>query len=165
MSFNIALIGMPASGKSTLGVLLAKRLAMGFLDTDVCMQEDAGMTLRAYQDAHGMDAFRELECTTLAELSCEHTVIATGGSAVYCQQAMAHLQSLGQVIFLDVPLASIIERIGDLRERGVVMDQGMDLDALYSQRRELYLRYATAVIDCGNQPPYKLLGQLTAQVT
>ncbi|MBT3401543.1 MAG: shikimate kinase, partial [Rhodospirillaceae bacterium] len=85
---NIVLIGMPASGKSTLGVQLAKWLSMGFIDTDLLVQARAGESMQAFQDANGMDAYRKLECDTVGSLVCENCVVATGGSAVYCAGAM-----------------------------------------------------------------------------
>jgi shikimate kinase len=154
---NIVLIGMPASGKSTLGVQLAKWLSMGFMDTDLLVQARAGISMQAFQDANGMDAYQTLECDTVKSVVCENCVIATGGSAVYCDGAMTHLKGLAKIVFLDVPLDEIKRRIGDTSERGVVIQPGMTLDGLYEERRPLYQKYADVVIDCAIQTPDQLL--------
>jgi shikimate kinase len=148
---NMVLIGMPASGKSTLGVQLAKWLSMGFIDTDLLVQARAGASMQAFQDANGMDAYRTLECDTVGSLVCENCVIATGGSAVYCDGAMQHLKGFAHIIFLDVPVDEIKKRIGSIAERGVVIEPCMTLDDLHAERRPLYLKYADAVIDCSGK--------------
>ena len=160
MKSNIVLIGMPASGKSSLGVQLAKWLSMGFIDTDLLLQARAGESMQAFQDAHGMDAFQTLECDTVKSLVCENCVIATGGSAVYCSGAMQHLQRLAKIIFLDVPVAEIKRRIGSMAERGVVIKPGMTLDDLYEERHPLYLAHADLVIDCSGKTQSQLLDEI-----
>ncbi|MEN8254280.1 MAG: shikimate kinase [Verrucomicrobiota bacterium] len=157
---NIVLIGMPASGKSTLGVQLAKWLSMGFIDTDLLVQARVGESMQAFQDANGMEAYRALECETVGSLVCENCVIATGGSAVYCEDAMQHLKSIAKIIFLDVPVGEIKQRIGDTSERGVVIQPGMTLDDLYEERRPLYLEYADVVIDCSGKTQDELLAEM-----
>jgi shikimate kinase len=159
---NIVLIGMPASGKSTLGVQLAKWLSMGFMDTDLLVQARAGESMQAFQDANGMDAYQSLECDTVKSVVCENCVIATGGSAVYCDSAMNHLKSIAQIIFLDVPMEEIKRRIGDTSQRGVVMQQGMTLDDLCAERHPLYLKHADAIIDCSGKSQDELLGEIRA---
>ena len=161
MNSNIILIGMPASGKSTLGVLLAKRLAKSFLDTDLVIQERAEMSLEALQESKGMAAFSTFECKILQSLDCRNTVISTGGSAVYSEAGMEHLQDIGRVLFLDVPLSIIKTRIGDLCERGVVMQGSASLDELFIERRKLYLKYASTVIDCADHLPHQLLAEIS----
>ncbi len=157
---NIVLIGMPASGKSTLGVQLAKWLSMGFIDTDLLLQARAGESMQAFQSRHGMEAFQALECDTVKALACEHCVIATGGSAVYCDGAMRHLRSMARIAFLDVPLPEIRQRIGDLSGRGVVIRPGMTLDDLHAERRPLYLKYADVVVDCAGKSQDAVLAVL-----
>lgn len=159
---NIVLIGMPASGKSTLGVQLAKWLSMGFIDTDLLVQARAGVSMQAFQDANGMDAYQTLECETVQSLVCDNCVIATGGSAVYCDSAMKHLQSLAEIIFLDVPIDEIKRRIGDTSQRGVVMKPGMTLDDLNAARRPLYLKYADVVVECSGKSSNELLTEIRA---
>lgn len=159
---NIVLIGMPASGKSTMGVQLAKWLSMGFIDTDLLVQARAGASMQAFQDANGMEAYRALECDTVGSLVCEHCVIATGGSAVYCEEAMRHLQGMAKIIFLDLPVAEVKQRIGGIAERGVVIRPGMTLDDLHTERRPLYLEYADVVVDCSGKMQDELLVEILA---
>lgn len=160
MRNSVVLIGMPGCGKSTLGVLLAKRLAMGFVDTDLIIQAQAGMRLQEFQQLHGMDAFRELECRVLSSVDCAHTVVATGGSAIYYPEAMSHLKEVGRVIYLNVPLAEIQRRIGALSVRGVVMDAGATLGDLYEERSPLYREYADDVIACEMKPLDVILNEV-----
>ena len=157
---NLILIGMPSCGKSTLGVLLAKRLAMCFMDTDIVIQEAVGMRLQDYQQSKGMSAFRALEERVLCSVQCEHTVIATGGSAVYYPGAIAHLKTLGRVVFLDVPLEVVRLRIGDFAERGVVLEPGMSLEALFASRQPLYQEHADSVIVCGGKALHELVDEV-----
>ena len=159
---NIVLIGMPACGKSTIGVQLAKWLSMGFIDTDLLVQAHAGESMQAFQDANGMDAYQTLECDTVKSLVCENCVIATGGSAVYCNGAMKHLRQIAKIIFLDVPVEEIKRRIGDTSQRGVVIKPGMTLDDLYEERRPLYLKYADEVIECEGKTQNDLVAAIRA---
>jgi shikimate kinase len=161
---NIVLIGMPASGKSTVGVQLAKWLSMGFIDTDLLVQARAGESMQAYQDANGMDAYQTLECDTVKSLVCENCVIATGGSAIYCDDAMQHLQIHAKIIFLDVPIGEIKRRIGDTSERGVVIQPAMSLADLSDERHPLYMKYADVVIDCSSKTQDQLLDDIRALV-
>lgn len=154
---NIVLIGMPASGKSTVGVQLAKWLSMGFIDTDLLVQARAGESMQTFQERKGLDAYQTLECETVQSVVCENCVIATGGSAVYCGAAMEHLKSIARIIFLDVPIEEIKRRIGDYSGRGVVIKPGMTLDDLYAERRPLYLKYADVVIDCEGKTQDEIL--------
>jgi shikimate kinase len=157
---NIVLIGMPASGKSTLGVQLAKWLSKGFIDTDLLVQARAGQSMQAYQNAHGLKAYQQLECETVQSVVCENCIIATGGSAVYCKGGMEHLKSLATIIFLDVPLDEIKRRIGDISQRGVVIQPGLTLDDLYEERHPLYVKNADAVIDCAGKTQNELLEEI-----
>ncbi|VGO12704.1 Shikimate kinase [Pontiella desulfatans] len=159
---NIVLIGMPASGKSTVGVQLAKWLSMGFLDTDLLVQARAGESMQAFQNRDGLEAYQALECDTVKSVVCENCVIATGGSAVYCVGAMEHLKSMAKIIFLDVPLLEIKRRIGDYSERGVIIKPGMTLDDLYEERRPLYLRHADTILDCAGRSQSDLLAEIRA---
>jgi len=153
---------MPTSGKSTVGVQLAKWLSMGFIDTDLLVQARAGIAMQAFQDANGMDAYQTLECETVKSLVCENCVVATGGSAVYCESAMKHLQSMAKIIFLDLPVAEVGLRIGGIAERGVVIQPGMTLEDLHAERHPLYLKYADVVIDCFGKPQDELLAEIRA---
>lgn len=143
---NIILIGMPASGKSTLGVMLAKLLGYDFLDTDLLLQKRVGRHLQALLE-EGADRFKALETEALLSVACERTVIATGGSAVYSARGMAHLATLGRVVYLSLPLSEVKARLSDLSTRGVVMEKGETLDTLYATRTALYEKYADVVFD------------------
>ena len=151
---------MPASGKSTLGVQLAKWMSMGFMDTDLLVQARAGESMQTFQDRDGLQAYQTLECDTVKSVVCENCVIATGGSAIYCESAMGHLKSMAKIIFLDVPLDEIKRRIGDYSARGVVINAGMTLDDLYEERRPLYLNHADLVIQCSGKRPNELLSEI-----
>ncbi len=160
---NIVLIGMPACGKSTIGVQLAKWLSMGFIDTDLLVQARAGESMQAFQDANGMEAYRKLESDTARSVVCDNCVIATGGSVVYYDDAMQHLQSIARIIFLDVPINEIKQRIGDTSQRGVVIKPGMTLDDLYAERHPLYMQYAGTVIECSGKPQDEILSAIRAE--
>lgn len=159
---NIVLIGMPACGKSTIGVQLAKWLSMGFIDTDLLVQARAGVSMQAFQDAHGMQAYRQLEGDTARSLVCDNCVIATGGSVVYYGDAMQHLKSIARIIFLDVPIGEIRQRIGDISQRGVVIRPGMTLDDLFAERHPLYRKHADTIIDCAGKTQDAILDEIRA---
>ena len=144
----IILIGMPGAGKSTVGVLLAKQLARPFVDTDLLLQARAGRGLQAILDADGPEAFERLEEQTVLALTLTNQVVATGGSVVYSEKAMAHLAAAAPVVYLRIDLASLRRRLTDLKTRGVVMGRNNDLAMLYAERRGLYERWATVTIDC-----------------
>ena len=101
---NIVLIGMPGAGKSTLGVVLAKILGMDFVDGDILIQNQVGNTLQKIIDAQGVDGFLQVENDVLAAVDVQNTVISTGGSAIYSDEAMRHLTEIGTVVYLDVSL-------------------------------------------------------------
>lgn len=157
---NIILTGMPAAGKSTVGVLLAKRLGWSFVDTDLLIQTAESRKLQEILDSEGMAKFCAIEEKHILKLNCKRTVIATGGSAVYGKKAMSRLKSLGIVIHLDLSPDFLKKRLGNLSSRGVVMAEGQEIEALYSERRPLYDKYADATIDCGDLSPDQVVGCL-----
>ena len=122
---------MPGVGKSTVGVLLAKQLGMGFIDTDIVIQSAQGRTLAQIIAREGISGFLEIEATHLLALNLDHHVIATGGSAVYSQTAMTHLAQNGTIVFLDLPLPHLRQRLSDLDDRGVTRKPGQNLDDLF----------------------------------
>lgn len=146
---NIVLIGMPGSGKSTIGVLLAKAMGMGFLDVDLVIQQREGALLQEILDARGVDAFLDAEENAVCSLSCTGNVIAPGGSAVCREGAALHLKSLGPVVYLKVPLDELSQRIQNLSSRGIAMQPGETLADVLAYRAPLYEKYADLVIDCG----------------
>lgn len=145
---NIVLIGMPGAGKSTIGVVVAKRLGYRFLDSDLVIQETYGKLLHELIEEHGVEGFWKLENDVNGSLDVERTVIATGGSVCYEEEAMRHLCKIGTVVYLQLSYESLKERLGDLNARGVTMRPGQDLPALYEERLPLYEKYAHITIDC-----------------
>lgn len=148
-SDNIILIGMPGAGKSTLGVVLAKILNKDFLDADLVIQSTCGRTLQAIIDAEGPDAFIQIENEVLCGIQAQRTIIATGGSAVYSDEAMKHLASIGTVVYLKISYESLVARLSDFQDRGVVLKGGiaMSLRDLYEERRPLYEKYADVIVN------------------
>lgn len=145
----ITLIGMPGAGKSTLGVVLAKIINYNFIDADLLIQNHSDKTLQKIIDALGPEGFIEVENEVLSTLEATRSVIATGGSAVYSDEAMAHLGKLGPIVYLRVSYDELKNRLGGLHERGVVMKggTGMNLRDLYEERAPLYEKYADIVLD------------------
>ena len=148
---NLILIGMPASGKSTAGVILAKLLGDDFIDTDLLIQRREGQRLCEIIEARGIDGFLAAEEAACLSLEAHQSVIATGGSAVYSPAAMAHLKSLGCVMWLDVDYDALIERLHDIQGRGVVLREGQTLAALYGERCALYREYADIILPEGGR--------------
>ncbi|MBQ2759609.1 MAG: shikimate kinase [Clostridia bacterium] len=150
MVSNIVLIGMPAAGKSTVGVLLAKSLLMDFVDTDLIIQKKYRMSLCDIITERGSDAFIQLEKDVIKAEDFTNSVIATGGSAVYGEEAMKKLRENAKTVFLTLPIEEIKRRINDIHTRGVVIKNGATLDDLYTERLPLYEKYADITIDCSN---------------
>lgn len=143
---NIVLVGMPAAGKSTLGVLLAKQLRYNFVDTDISIQVENDGTLAELIALHGNDALLAMEAAACKAIQPARCVIATGGSAVYNHDAMEHLKSTGPVVYLHAPFEEVARRVGDVVARGVVMPDGYTFRDLYNERAALYERYADVVV-------------------
>lgn len=146
---NIVLIGMPGAGKSTLGIVLAKIMGMNFLDADLLIQNQCDRTLQKIIDALGPAGFIEVENQILRDVTAENAIIATGGSAVYSDEAMAHLSEIGTVVYLQISYDELKGRLHDLQERGVVLKGGigMSLHELYDERRPLYEKYADLTVN------------------
>lgn len=145
---NIILIGMPGCGKSTVGVLLAKRLGYRYMDVDLLIQEEAGARLFEILRDKGGDFFAALEDRVGASIDASRTVIATGGSMVYGEAAMAHLKRIGKVVYLRVPLAELERRVNNFETRGILMREGQTLADIFTERTPLYERYADITVDC-----------------
>lgn len=145
---NIILIGMPGAGKSTVGVVLAKKLGYAFVDADLVIQSREGKLLHEIIAERGVEGFWRVEESVGESMEARRTVIATGGSAVYGPKAMAHYKQIGTVVYLSLPLDEIRERLGDLNERGVTLREGQDLAGLYKERVPLYERYADCTVAC-----------------
>lgn len=147
MKPNITMIGMPSSGKSTIGVLLAKRLGYSFVDVDIVIQEKEGRLLKEIIAAEGMDGFLKVEDRVNAELDVRHAVIAPGGSVIYGAAAMEHLKEISEVVYLKMSYEEMERRIGNVVDRGVALKEGMTLRDLYEERVPYYERYADITID------------------
>lgn len=143
---NIILIGMPGSGKSTLGVVLAKKMGYSFIDSDIVIQDTYGCTLEELIDEHGDAGFIKIENDVNCSISPEHTIIATGGSAVYGKEAMEHFKEIGTVIYLKVSEKELESRLGSLKERGVVSNGKTTIEEIFEDRKRLYEKYADIVI-------------------
>ena len=144
---NIVLIGMPGAGKSTVGVVLAKRLGYHFMDSDLLIQEREGRLLHEIIEQEGDEGFLAIENDVNRSLQLERTVIATGGSAVYGKEAMEHLGKIGTIVYLKISYEELQRRLGNLKDRGVVLREGQDLRGLYDEKTPLYERYADMVIE------------------
>ncbi len=146
---NIILIGMPSAGKSTLGIVLAKILNYDFVDADLIIQNQCDKTLQKLIDACGPEGFIEVENEILSDLAASRSIIATGGSAVYSDEAMKHLAEIGRIVYLKISYDQLVSRLSDLQERGVVLKGGigMSLRELYDERKPLYEQYAEITVD------------------
>jgi len=144
---NIVLIGMPACGKSTVGVILAKTVGKNFIDTDLLIQEKEGALLQEIINEKGNDYFKNMEQTILSNLQAQNAVISTGGSAVYYEEAMEHLRKSGKIIYLKLPLSVIESRLDNIGTRGITMAKGDTLESLYQRRAALYEKEADVVLE------------------
>jgi shikimate kinase len=144
---NIILIGMPGSGKSTVGVILAKMLAKSFLDTDILIQNEEMCTLQEIVDRRGHMVLREVEERVLLSVACKDSVIATGGSAAYSERAMRHLRQGGTVVFLHAELAALERRVRNYHTRGLAKRPEQSFEDLFTERWQLYCRYADIVVE------------------
>lgn len=143
---NIILIGMPASGKSTVGVILAKIIGYDFIDSDLLIQKAEGMKLAQIISKKGVDGFIRVEERVNAAIEAHRSVIATGGSAVYGQRAMEHFRQIGTIVYLKVDFDELERRLGNIRQRGVVLREGQTLRDLYEERSVLYDKYADLTV-------------------
>ncbi|QDW72761.1 shikimate kinase [Lachnospiraceae bacterium KGMB03038] len=143
---NIILIGMPAAGKSTIGVIIAKRLGYRFIDVDLLIQESEGKLLKEIIAEKGIKGFLEVEERINAGLKTEHTVVSPGGSVVYCEKAMRHYQQIGTIVYLKASFETINKRLKNARSRGVVLEDGQTLRDLYEERCGLFEKYADITV-------------------
>ncbi|MGF0032365.1 shikimate kinase [Bariatricus sp. SGI.154] len=143
---NIIFIGMPAVGKSTVGVIVAKRLGYRFVDTDILIQEEEGKLLKDIIKEKGIDGFLEVEDRINAKVNTKKTVISPGGSVVYCENAMKHYKEIGKVVYLQASYETINKRIGNAKKRGVVLKDGQTLRDLYNERVALFEKYADITV-------------------
>ncbi|MBQ9935799.1 MAG: shikimate kinase [Lachnospiraceae bacterium] len=147
MKKNIVLIGMPGAGKSTIGVLLAKALNYNFIDADLVIQQQNNKKLFEIINEVGIEEFLKIEDETISNINTSGTVIATGGSAVYGENAMNHMKDNGIVMYLKLSCLEIINRISNIKTRGIAMKEGKTIFDIYNERVPLYEKYADIIID------------------
>lgn len=157
---NIALIGMPAAGKSSLGKLLSEALAWQFCDTDQLIEQLEGIALQEIVDSRGYAELRHIEAGVIGALSVSRTVIATGGSAVYSPQAMLRLQAIATIVYLHCDFSELLARLGDFSQRGLARPPNQDMKALYQERTSLYTEYSDFVVDTTSVDLMTAVGQL-----
>lgn len=147
---NIILTGMPGCGKSTLGVILARRLGFGYLDTDLFISQKEKCTLQRIIDTKGLDYFLKTESEVGSEIICDRVVIATGGSMILSAEAMENLKGLGTVIYIRVPTAELTRRLRDYSDRGIAMKAGETIETIAVGREPYYKKYADIIVDYTN---------------
>jgi len=150
MENNITLIGMPGAGKSTTGVILAKILSFGFLDTDLLIQQNLKKHLQEIMDETDHLNLRRIEEEEILKINPDKYIIATGGSAVYSEKAMKHLYSISTIVFLKADRDVIEKRISNFNSRGIAKAKNQTFKSLFFERQPLYERYAQIVIDCNS---------------
>ncbi|WP_020677154.1 shikimate kinase [Geopsychrobacter electrodiphilus] len=160
MRNNLILIGMPGAGKSTVGVLLAKQLALDFIDTDLVLQRQTGLRLQQLINLQGLHRFRAAEEAMLISLDYTDTLIATGGSVIYSAPGMARLKELGRLVYLNISLPLLIQRIADTGERGILKPAGQSFADLYAERTPIYADYADVNIDIDGLSPEAVLQKI-----
>ena len=162
---SIALIGMPGSGKSTIGKLLAKSLGWQFIDTDDQIQLQAGVCLQDILDQSGYLFLRELEETALCKMLIRRgTVVATGGSAVYSQKAMSHISRNTTIIYLQASVPILLNRIDNLDNRGIACKPNQTFEDLFSERSLLYQKYSDLCVDCGKSTVAQTVAKVSSQL-
>ena len=137
---------MPAVGKSTVGVVVAKRLGFEFIDTDLLIQKQEGKLLKDIIEERGIDGFLEVENQVNRDVETSGAVISPGGSVVYCREAMEHYKEIGVVVYLKASFEIISQRLKDTKQRGVVLRDGQTLKDLYDERTELFEKYADITV-------------------
>lgn len=148
---NVILIGMPGSGKSTTGVILAKTLGYSFIDTDLVIQKRTSRLLQDLVDTEGIDSFIKHEEESILSLSVDSSVIATGGSAVYSERAMEYLRKSGIVIYLDADINTLCTRLENINTRGIAMDKGQTIEGLKNERDPLYRKYSDLTVSTADK--------------
>ena len=146
MKKNLIFIGMPAVGKSAVGIVVAKRLGMRFIDTDLLIQEQEGKLLREIIAEEGEEGFLKIENQVNASVKAKNAVISPGGSVIYCREAMKHYKKIGTVVYLKASYQTIKKRIRNPKKRGVVLKEGQSLRDLYYERVPYFEKYADITV-------------------
>ena len=157
---NIVLIGMPGAGKSTIGVLLAKSMLMDFVDTDLLIQKKHSSSLCDIINSRGIDEFLKAENDVICSCEFANCVIATGGSAVYGEEAMKKLAENGVIVYLKLTTDELKKRINNIHTRGIAMKEGTTIEELYSQRAPLYEKYADKTLNCESLTPEQCVDEI-----
>ena len=160
---NIILVGMPGSGKSTLGVLLAKMLGLSFIDADIVIQERVGQKLHEIIEEKGQEEFLTIEEEVNLSINPKNTIIATGGSAIYSQKTMEHYKKIGKIVFLDISYETLIKRLGDFSKRGVILRKGNSVMDMYNERLPIYKNYADITVN-GNIDEIAILAKTLEKI-
>ncbi len=161
---NIVLIGMPGAGKSTIGVLLAKSMLMDFADTDLIIQKKYSRALCEIIRKHGISEFLQIENEVIRRSEFYNCVIATGGSAVYGDEAMESLKSNGIAVYLKVEPQELEKRINNIHTRGIAMKDGTTIAELYAERAPLYEKYADVTVNCTNLTPEQCVDEIMKNI-
>jgi shikimate kinase len=162
---NLILIGMPGAGKSTVGVILAKRLGYHFIDTDLVIQAQEKCRLQEIIDKQGLESFRKIEEQILLGLFTRRCVIATGGSVIYSHEGINAIRQTGQMIYLQVPLNELHQRIADMGQRGLVIGKNQSFEQLHAERTPLYEKFADLIIACAGLNAEQVAARIEAQIS
>ena len=146
MKNSISLIGMAGAGKSTVGRELANILNFRLIDSDVLIEEQQGKSLQKILDDEGYIRLREIENSVLKNLHFKEIILSTGGSAIYSDEAMKHIQQNSKVIFLDVSLNEILERVPSFHDRGFAKAPSQSIEDAFEERQELYNKYSHHIV-------------------
>jgi len=164
MKSNLTLIGMPGAGKSTVGIILAKNLGLGFIDTDVLIQINQQKSLQQIIDESDHLNLRSIEEREILKVNIENHVIATGGSVAYSEKAMSHLLGMSTIIFLEVNYEEIKKRINNFETRGIAKDKKQTFEDLFKERQILYKKYAELTIDCNELGQEELAEKIACSI-
>ena len=166
-SLKVALVGLPGSGKSTVGRQLARRLAVPFADSDHVIEQRLGCSIREYFECEGEDRFRDLEASVIDDLTQHHDgVLATGGGAVLREANRSHLRSRGQVVYLRSTPEEVFRRLRHDVNRPLlqVSDPLGRLRDLFAARDPLYRETAHFVIETGRPSVATLVNMIMMQL-
>lgn len=161
---NVVLIGMPGAGKSTIGVILAKVMGYQFIDSDLLIQEQEKCLLKDIIERDGLEGLLHIEEQVNSKISVEESVIATGGSVIYGENAMKHLREIGIVVYIQLSYETINNRLGNIRQRGVVFREGQTLKDLYVERCPLYEKYAHITVNAENLGIEEVMEKIAREV-
>ena len=163
---NIILTGMPGCGKSTVGVILAKTLGMDFIDTDLIIQLQQNEKLQALVNKYGTERFREFEDQALLSVTAEkNTVLATGGSAVFCEKGMAHLKQHGVCVYLEVSCEELIRRLTNIKTRGIAAKKGLTVADIFRERSPYYEKYADYRVKCDDMHIEDVVAKIIEEIS